>query len=783
MALDATTMQGGGAADAADAAAASAPGGCCSGAKGAVAAAGPLPTGDRLELGVDGMRCAACIAAVERAARAVPGIAGARVNLSQRRLAVIAAEGAEIDQAAVIAAVSKAGYPAREVDKAALDALDRDEEGRALLVRLGVTGFAAMNVMLLSVALWAGADGSMARLLLLMSMVLAVPATLWSGQPFFASAWGALSRARLNMDVPISLAILTALGVSTHAALTGEGEGWFEAATALVFFLLAGRYLDHRARRAARSAAVECAALRPRTTRKRDAEGHVTEVAVADLAPGDHVVLMPGDRAPADGRIIEGESEIDRALVTGESVPVFAAPGDELMAGMAVASGRGGLGVERTGRDTFLADLERMIAAAETAEGRTQELAAEATRLYAPGVHAIAALAAVGWLLAGATPGHALMIAAATLIITCPCALGLAIPVVQAVAGGRLFKAGIFLKDGGALETLAKVDTVVFDKTGTLTEGRPRLVAAPEMDHPAWPVAAALAAGSRHPMARAIGEAAEAHGITAAKTGQTSEIAGQGIEATLSNGPARLGRSSFVGALAGRSIEAEPERPKSDQATSGTVVWLSMPGEAPVSFQLEDALRADAAETVAALRKAGCRIILMSGDRAAAVESAARAAGIDEVVADLTPADKIARVQALQASGHTVAMVGDGLNDAPALAAADVSLAPASAAGVSEAAAGIVYLGQSTSPVITARRTAITARRRMVENLWMSGLYNVFAIPLAVAGYATPLIAALAMSSSSILVTVNALRMGRKAGAEASATTGAPPKHAMEIQA
>ncbi|MEM9783296.1 MAG: heavy metal translocating P-type ATPase [Pseudomonadota bacterium] len=733
--------------------------GCCATPPDTAALAGALPAGARLEFSIDGMRCAACINTVERAARAVPGVAGARVNLSQRRLAVVADDGGTLDEDRVIAAVTAAGFPTRPVDTAALAALDRDDEGRALLIRLGVAGFAAMNVMLLSVALWAGADGSMARLLLLMSMVLAVPASLWSGQPFFASAWSALSRRRLNMDVPISLAILTALGVSSHAALTGEGEGWFEAATALVFFLLAGRYLDHRARRAARSAAVECAALRPRTARRIDAEGRESEVAVADLIPGDRIVLLPGDRVAADGVVDDGGSEIDRALVTGESVPVFAGPGDGLMAGMAVVSGRIVMTVERTGDQTFLADLERMIAAAETGEGRTQQLAAQATRLYAPGVHIIAAGAAIGWLIAGDSVAHALMIGAATLIITCPCALGLAIPVVQAVAGGKLFRAGIFLKDGAALEHLARIDTVVFDKTGTLTEGRPRLVDMPDAGHRAWAFAAALAQGSRHPMARAIAEAADRRGVEPAATGPTSEIAGQGIEAAIDGGTARLGRAAFAGAAAGAET--------TQTTIQGSEVWLSAPGIDPIAFRLEDGLRADARATVSALREAGCEVILLSGDGEGAVRRAAEAAGIDSVAWTLTPADKIARIKALQQAGRRVAMIGDGLNDAPALAAADVSLAPTSAAGVSEAAAGIVYLGDVTAPVLTARDTARTARRRMVENLWLSALYNVFAIPLAVAGYATPLIAALAMSSSSILVTLNALRMGRASAPEA----------------
>ncbi|MEL6267418.1 MAG: HAD-IC family P-type ATPase, partial [Pseudomonadota bacterium] len=326
----------------------------------------------------------------------------------------------------------------------------------------------------------------------------------------------------------------------------------------------------------------------------------------------------------------------------------------------------------------------------------------------------------------------------------------LAIPVVQAVAGGRLFRAGIFLKEGAALEALAGIDTLVIDKTGTLTEGRPRLVEGPEpADTEAWALAAGLAVASRHPVARAIAAAAENRGIAPAPVEAVAELAGHGIEGRSTDGPLRLGRAGWAGVPAAVA----------NTAGAATAAWVSAPGREPLAFRVEDALRTDAADTVARLGAAGLRVILLSGDTPAAAARAAAAAGIAEAHGSVTPEGKIAFVEGLKAEGAAVAMVGDGLNDAPALAAADVSLAPASAAGVSEAAAGIVYLGTRLAPLARALATARAARARMVENLWLAGLYNAVAVPLAVAGFATPLIAALAMSSSSILVTLNALRI------------------------
>jgi Cu2+-exporting ATPase len=386
-----------------------------------------------------------------------------------------------------------------------------------------------------------------------------------------------------------------------------------------------------------------------------------------------------------------------------------------------------------------------MIESAERGRTVYDRWADQAARFYAPGVHLVAAGAFLGWLWATGDWHLAVTIATAVLIITCPCALGLAVPAVHAVAGGRLFRRGIFLKDGGALERLARADMVVFDKTGTLTEGRPALATGPAADDPAWSLAAALAAGSRHPLSRALAEAAAERGIVPAAVADLREVPGDGVEGRLAGVPVRLGRASWVGA---------PEE-------RGTAVWLWQSGVAPVAFVFRDMLRADAADVCAALRARGLRLALFSGDAAAPVAQAAAEVGIADARAGMTPAEKLAALTALAQEGHRVLMIGDGLNDAPALAAADVSMSPAAASDVSRAAAALVFTGERLAPVLFALETARLARARALENFGLAAIYNALAIPVALAGLVTPLIAALAMSGSSIVVTLNALRLRR----------------------
>jgi Cu2+-exporting ATPase len=695
-----------------------------------------------VDLMVPGIRCAACMGAIETGLGKLAGVISARVNLSMRRVRVLY-DPATASADLVLERLGEIGYDARPYDAVAMADIDRDSVGRDLLARLAVAGFAAMNVMLLSVSVWSGAEAATRDLLHWISALIALPAIAFSGVPFFRSAFEALSARRLNMDVPISLAVVLAAGTSLYETIHGGEHAYFDAGISLIFFLLVGRYLDHRTRAVARSAAAELTAMSARAATVIGPDGARETVAVEDLAPGALVEVAPGERVPADGCVEAGTSDLDRSMVTGESNPEPVAPGAEVHAGMLNLSGPLQVRVAATGEATLLAEIARMVESAERGKTRYDRWADQAARIYAPGVHLISAAAFLGWLWATGDWRLAVTIASAVLIITCPCALGLAVPAVHAVAGGRLFRRGVFLKDGGALERLARVDMVVFDKTGTLTEGRPVLASGPEDNDPAWPIAAALAAASRHPLSQALAEAAEARGVTAAVPGDLREVPGAGVEGEIDGVRVRLGRAEWVGAASG----------------AATAVWLRAGDAGPVEFTFEDTIRADAHEVCDTLRAKGLRLALFSGDAQAPVSRVAGAVGIEDARAGMTPADKLAALEQLARDGVRVLMVGDGINDAPALAAAQASMSPVAASDVSRAAAGLVFTGERLSPVLFALQTARMARSRALENFGLAAVYNAIAVPIALMGLVTPLIAALAMSGSSTAVTLNALRM------------------------
>jgi Cu2+-exporting ATPase len=700
-----------------------------------IASAGGTPPSGRLMLSVPGAHCATCISDIEGALAAHPGVRSARLNLTLRRVAVEADPG--VTAAALVAALGRAGHAALELDAGMLAATETDRAGRDLLMRIGVAGFAMMNVMVLSVAVWSGADGISRALFHWISALIALPAVAFAAQPFFRRAWPALRAGRLNMEVPISLAILLAAGISLFETVLGGERAYFDAALSLTFFLLAGRYLDHRTRAAARSAAETLAALEvPRAT---TVDGRV--VALAEVRPGDLVRVLPGARVPVDGVVTEGESELDRALLTGESLPAAVAPGGAVAAGEVNLTGPLTVRVVAVGPESALARLTALVAVAEAARNRYASLADRAARLYAPVVHLLALAAFAGWLAATGDVRFALNIAVATLIITCPCALGLAVPAVSVAASGRLFRRGLLLTSPTALERLAEATHVVFDKTGTLTEGKPRLDVLPD-DAEAVAVALALARGSAHPLARALAEAAAAAGVTPARVSRLTEVPGHGVEGWWHGQRVRLGRAAWTGGEdAGR-----------------TATWLALAGRT-VAFTFSDRLRPGAAEAVAALGRLGLSVELLSGDSPLAVAATAAEAGIGDWQAGLLPEAKAARVAALERQGARVLMVGDGLNDTAALAQAFVSISPASGLDAARAVADVVLLGASLKPLPEAVRTARKARRRIVGNFAIAAVYNVVSIPLALAGLASPLAAALAMSSSSILVSLNALRV------------------------
>lgn len=705
-----------------------------------------------MELAVDGIYCAACMGRIEHSLAAVPGVERARVNLSNKRVSV-SWRPEETDGEAIVSTLSDIGYDARPFVRGQVDDSYRRERN-ALFRALAVAGFAAMNVMLFSVSVWSGNATDITpetrELFHWLSALIALPAAAYAGQTFYVSAFKALRHGRMNMDVPITLGVILALGLSFYGTLTASKDTYFESALMLLFFLLLGRVLDHTMRRRTRTYAENLAALRAETAVVMEPDGTLRERAVGEVAPGALVQVAAGARVPVDGVVVAGRSEIDQSLVTGETVLQPIGPGAEVYAGTLNGEGALTVRVEAAGEGTLLDEVNRLLDRAMTARSRSLALADRAARLYAPLVHGAAALTFLGWLALGAGVERSLVVAITVLIITCPCALALAVPAVQVTAAGAFFRNHLLLHQGDALERLSDVDTVVFDKTGTLTTPTAQIANLDALPETLVDAARALAAGSRHPVSVAI--AAGPKPVVAAT--DLRETPGLGVEGRIGIKTARLGTPAFVGA----------EQAAADVATrfpDATLVGVRLEGHEPEVLAVQQVLRPDAAETVAALKRRGLEVTILSGDRAGAVARAAEALGVADWRAGLKPADKIAALEALQAEGRHVLMVGDGLNDAPALAAAHVSLSPVTAVDLSQAAADVVFLGERLAPVTVALAIGRRARRLMGQNLALAALYNVIAVPIAVTGHASPLIAALAMSASSILVTANALRAQR----------------------
>jgi P-type Cu2+ transporter len=634
--------------------------------------------------------------------------------------------------------VSRLGYRVAPFDPAVL-AGGASASEKELLRALAVAGFAAANVMLLSVAVWADNVGEMGvatrDFMHWLSALVALPAVAYAGRPFFHSALTALHAGRANMDVPISIGIVLAVVVSLFETLHSGVHAYFDSAVTLLFFLLVGRYLDHRARGHVRSAAEHLIGLGRAPATVIDIDGGTRRVPANSVVIGDTILVAAGERIAADGRVTAGTSSIDKSLIDGESLPLAVGEGTAVYAGMLNLTAPLRVGVTATGEGTLLAEIVRLMEVAEQGRARYVVLADRVARRYAPTVHLLALITFALWVVSVGWE-QALLNAVAVLIITCPCALGLAVPVVQIVASSSLMRRGIVLKSATALERLAEVDTVVFDKTGTLTLGRLELRDA-DADATMLRVAASLAGISRHPLSRALYHACPDARIADG----VCEIPGEGLALAGEAGEIRLGSRRFCGLA--ESGEAD-----------GPELFLTRPGHAPRRFAFADTPRPDAGMVAAALKASGKRVILLSGDRAAVVAGLAERLGIAEWQAGVTPAGKCARLAALAASGAKVMMVGDGLNDAPALAAAHVSMSPASAAD-------IVFRGASLVAVTEVLALARRSIRFIRQNIALAIAYNALAVPLAMLGHVTPLIAAAAMSSSSLIVVGNALRLGR----------------------
>jgi P-type Cu2+ transporter len=717
---------------------------------------------NEMELAVEGIACGGCIARIEGALKRLPGVVDARVNFTNRRLTAAWRRG-EATPERIVGALEKMGYVAHPFAPRTAETED-ELATRELLRCLAVAGFAAMNVMLLSVSVWSGNATDITPetrdFFHWLSALIAIPAVAFAGRPFFRSAGIALRSLSVNMNVPISLGVILAVGMSLFETINHATHAYFDSAVMLLFFLLCGRYLDRAMRARTRAVAGNLAALRAETAQRLASNGELFEVPAAALHTGDRILVRPGDRVPADGVVVAGSSEVDESLVTGETALKASSTGATVYAGSLNHSGALTVRVTAAGERTLLDEIERLLDRAVKSKSRYVRLSERVARLYAPVVHTAAALTLAGWLLAGATVHDALIAAITVLIITCPCALALAVPAVQVVAAGRLFRRGVILGNGDAIERLAEIDTVVFDKTGTLTLPQARVVNAKAVPADLLQLAARLGLSSRHPLAVAVAcETDEKEPFI-----DVIEQPGQGVRALIQNKEARLGSLAYCGVDAS-TCPAAPE---------ASLIAVRH-GERTAVFQVAQALRPGARKVVDSLRALGLDIQLLSGDRAQAVAPIARTLDVAAWQAALTPDRKVAALKALKAGGRRVLMVGDGINDAPALAEAHVSLSPISASELAQAHADAVFLGLQLTPVLDAVTTARKARSLMRQNLILAMIYNMFAIPIAVIGLVTPLIAALAMSGSSLLVTTNALRLrGRSTKSAAAAGSSAP---------
>jgi Cu2+-exporting ATPase len=701
-----------------------------------------------LDLAIDGITCAACIRDIEDGVAKAAPLESARLNYTLRRLALRWMPGT-VDPADVVQRLERLGYRAYPFTRSQEEAIEAAEMAR-LLRCLGVAAFATMNIMLLSVSVWSGnatdIEPETRDLFHWLSALIAVPAVAYAGQPFFTSAWRSIRARALTMDVPISLGVTLAVALSLYETMHSAEHAYFDSAAMLLTFLLAGRALDQMMRRKTRSVAGNLLALRGDTARRIDEDGSITEVPILAIGAGERVLVRAGDRICVDGVVESGRSAIDASLVTGETRAVEVGLGDEVHAGTLNLNGPLTVRTIRAAENSLVAEVNRLLDEALVSRSRYVRIADRAAQLYSPVVHLTAVLTAIGWIAVGAGPHFALVTAIAVLIITCPCALGLAVPAVQVVAAGAMFKAGVLLTAGDGLERIAACDTVVFDKTGTLTTPEPRVANAADLEPTLLDLAARLALSSSHPLARAV--ARERPGLLPAL--DAAEEPGKGVRAVVDGLEVRLGGAAFCDAEAetAAALERDPD---------ATAIAIRRGAEIAV-LTVRQTLREDAREVVAGLRARGLDVMIVSGDREKPVADAAAALGITEWRAGAKPGDKVAVLEDLKARGRKVLMVGDGLNDAPALAAAHASLSLIAASHLAQGAADALVLGERLKPVQDCVRISRRALMLMRQNLWISVVYNLIAVPVAVFGYVTPLIAAAAMSGSSVIVTLNALR-------------------------
>jgi P-type Cu2+ transporter len=717
---------------------------------------------------VEGVRCAACGWLIERSLEQVPGVHEIRVNPASSRARLVW-DPDQLPLSGALGVFSRLGYRPHPGGAGAAEAAQREQ--RKALRRVGVAGIGMMQVMMYAVALWVGVfqdmEPGLEQLFRWVSMLVATPVALYAAFPFYAGAWRDIRSGRPGMDVPVSIAIGGAWLASSWHTLIGAGEVYFESVTMFTFFLLLGRYLEMSARHRAGDTHEALAKLLPGSARRRTIGGEWEQVALRELKPGDRVLVRHGETLPADGTLLAAGARLDESMLTGESRPRQRDAGDGALAGSINLGDPIELEVRRTGSETLVSSIGRLLDRAQSERPPIAVSADIVARWFVVGVLGAAALTWFTWNLID--PSRAFAVTLAVLVATCPCALSIATPAALTASTGFLARRGLLVTRAGAIEKLARAGRVIFDKTGTLTLGRPRInsvEASAEVDEDAaLGIAAALEAVSEHPIARAF--------MVATPAGEAREVQvspGLGIEGVVDGRRWRLGRPDWAAALSGREAAA----PEGDD----TVVSLASERGVVALFRLADRLRAGSRDRLERLRELGLEVEIASGDAPEAVAPVAGLVGVADWRGGLTPGDKLTLLRARQEQGETVAMVGDGVNDAPVLAGADVSVAMAAGTPLAQTSADMVLLGESIEPLVAAISHARRTVRIVRQNLaWAAG-YNLLALPLAAAGFITPWMAALGMSASSLLVVLNALRLSRPPRGQRAPVAGAIPERA-----
>jgi Cu+-exporting ATPase len=724
------------------------------------------PTSSTLDLGIGGMTCASCVSRVEKALKKVPGVQDAAVNLATESARVSYVPSPQMD-AQLRRAVRKAGYEPRAAEQSMPE--DLSPWAGFLPVALGLLLSAPLLLPMLGDLL-----GYHWMLPAWQQFVLATPVQFLLGARFYRAGWHALKARTGNMDLLVAIGTSAGWGLSMWLWLSAQGEAmphlYFEASAVVVTLVLLGKWLETRAKRQTTAAIRALHALRPEIAHVLQPGGGEADLPVDEVLLGDRLVVRPGERMPMDGLLHEGQTQVDESMLTGEPLPVSKQPGDKLTGGSINGDGRVVLQVTAVGSESVLAHIIRLVEDAQAAKAPIQRLVDQVSAVFVPVVLVIALATLLGWLFAGAGVELALIHAVAVLVIACPCALGLATPAAIMAGTGVAAKNGILIKDAQALELAHKVDTVAFDKTGTLTVGRPKLVSfvvAPDVDEAAQlAVAASLQSGSEHPLARAVVAAAQERGMAVAQPDGLRAVPGRGSEGEVGVRSYLIGSLRWMGELGVDLGALAPgaQRLQGEGATLALLVERTTAGLSPRALMaFADEPKPEAKQALAALRARGIRVRIISGDnRGAALAMGARLGlGADEVMAEVLPGDKAAKVAALKAGGHTVVMVGDGVNDAPALAAADVGMAMGTGTDVAMHAAGITLMRGDLALVAGALDVSHRTVMKIRQNLFWAFAYNVAGIPLAALGFLSPVVAGAAMALSSVSVISNALLLKR----------------------